>query len=370
MLRRLHRRHEVHYVAFDNPDQPEGVARSSEYCTRAYPIAHSAAPRGSAAFYLQLAVNLFSPVPAVIGRLKSAEMRKVLERLVAQERFDSVVCDFLTPAINVPDLSRAVLFQHNVETHIWQRRAEHARGPLQSAYMRLQANRMLAYEKRVCRQAARVVAVSASDAEAMEKLFGLEAVPHVPTGVDVAAFAAPADRPAAEWDLVFIGSMDWTPNEEAVVRFVREILPLVRQSKPDCSLAVVGRRPPRSILRLAEQDARITVTGTIPDVRPYLWRSRLSIVPLRIGGGTRLKIYESMAAGVPVVSTTVGAEGLGVHHLEDIRIADSAEDFAAHCVELLGDGAERERIAGAGFRLVSRYFDWDRVVEEFEKLLV
>lgn len=369
MLRRLHRSHEVHFVGTADPREPEGPARSSEYCTRAYPIDHAAAPKGSPAFYLGLGATLFSSVPAVISRQQSKAMYRLVGELMARERFDSVVCDFLSPAINIPDLSRCVLFQHNVETMIWARRAQHASGLLAKSYLRLQAHRMFEYERRVCRAVRRVIAVSPADAEAMEKMFGLENVPYVPTGVDVESLVPPATPPPPAYDLVFVGSMDWMPNIDSMERFVREILPLIRREKPDCSLAIVGRTPPRSIQQLAQEDPLITVTGTVDDVRPYLWSSRVSIVPLRIGGGTRLKIYEAMAARVPIVSTAIGAEGLDIHPPHDIRIADSPEDFAAECLALLNDSAARAKMASTAFDLVSGNFGWDRVIRHFESLL-
>jgi glycosyltransferase involved in cell wall biosynthesis len=368
MVRRLHRRHDVHYVAFDDQGQPEGVRRSAEYCTRAYPIRHRIAPKGTPEFYTELVANLVSPAPAAIARLKSAEMRRTVSELMRREKFGAVVCDFLTPSINIPDLTGCILFQHNVETMIWQRRAQHAAG-LAKPYLTLQARRMLRYEKRVCRTVRRVIAVSQADAESMQQMFGLKDVPHVPTGVDVEALAPPAVRPPAVADLIFVGSMDWMPNIDAVERFVVEILPLIRRHKPDCSLAIVGRTPPRPIQLLAEKDRLITVTGTVPDVRPYLWGSLVSIVPLRIGGGTRLKIYEAMAARVPVVSTSIGAEGLDVHHPSDIRIADAAGDFAAQCVDLLTAPETRERMSAAAWELVSTRFSWDHVVDRFERLI-
>src|SRR5690606_18159112 len=121
----------------------------------------------------------------------------------------------------------------------------------------------------------------------------------VPTGVDVEYFARP-ERPAFVSDLVFVGSMDYMPNVDGVLYFVREILPIIHAQRPDCTFTVVGRKPPKEIEAIAERDARIRVTGTVPDVRPYLWGAAVSVVPLRVGGGTRLKIYESMAAGTAV----------------------------------------------------------------------
>lgn len=369
MLKQLARRHEVHYAALADPDQPEGPARSSEYCARAYPVPYRIAPKGSPAFLWQLAWGLLSPVPVVTFRKRSPRMRALLARLLDQQRFDSVVCDFLTPSINLPRLEPCLLFQHNVETVIWRRYAENAPDPLRRAYFRIQAGRMFAYERRVCRAVRHVVAVSEADAALMRALFGVDQVSAVPTGVDVELFAPPAAPPPPAADLVFIGSMDYLPNIDGVRYFVREILPRIRRRRPQCTLTVAGRKPHSSILALAREEGGIRVTGTVEDVRPYLWSSAISIVPLRIGGGTRLKIYESMAAGTAVVSTTIGAEGLTVHPPADIRLADTPEAFAAECLRLLENPAERQAVARAGRRLVAERFSWEQVSRQFEHIL-
>ena len=370
MLRRLHRRHEVQYVGYANPAEPEGVERSFEYCSKVWPVSLRVPPHTSPLFLAQLAAGLWSSLPVAISRYRSPRMRRKIEELLARERFDSVVCDFLAPAPNLPDLENCVLFQHNVETMIWRRHAQHARDPLRRAYLRLQARRMFQLERRVCNTVAHVVAVSPQDTATMRKLFGVSRISTVDTGVDIDYFSPPAPRPAApKWDLVFVGAMDWLPNVDGISYFVQEILPLIRRRRPQCSLAVVGRSPLPRVLELGRQDPRITITGTVPDVRPYLWDAAVSIVPLRVGGGTRLKIYESMAARTTVVSTAIGAEGLVVEPLENIRIADDPPAFAANCLELLDSPAERERMAGAAWTLVSSRFSWDHVTRCFEQIL-
>jgi glycosyltransferase involved in cell wall biosynthesis len=163
--------------------------------------------------------------------------------------------------------------------------------------------------------------------------------------------------------------MDWLPNVDGMLYFVREILPIIRRTRPETTLSIVGRTPPPEIVELGKQDPRILVTGTVPDIRPHVWGSKLSVVPLRIGGGTRLKIYESMAARVPVVSTTIGAEGLEIHPAGDIRIADTPEAFANECLELLADDKTRQGIADAAWHLVSTRFSWDSVSRCFEQIL-
>jgi sugar transferase (PEP-CTERM/EpsH1 system associated) len=368
MLRCLSRRHEIHYAAFDESAYPEGPARACEYSCRAYPFRHPLVAKNSMRFAAQLAAGLFSPAPISITRYKSPGLKRFLEGLLDHDRFDRVVVDFLAMSASCPDLERCVLFQHNVETVIWRRRAEHAGDPITRLYLRLQADRMFAYERAVCQAAGHIVAVSRTDAELMRSLFGVRHVSNIPTGVDLEYFAPPVSKPCTA-DMVFIGSMDWLPNVDGALYFVREVLPLIRRRRPGATFAIVGRTPPAAISELARKDPAIQVTGTVSDVRPYLWGSAVSVVPLRIGGGTRLKIYESMAAGVPVVSTAVGAEGLDVHPPGDIRIADRPADFAAHCLELLGDGGEHRRIAARAREMVSANFSWEKAARCFSDVL-
>jgi len=270
--------------------------------------------------------------------------------------------------VNIDDMRDFVLFQHNVETSIWRRHAQHAADPVRRWYFGLQAARMFEYEAAMCRRAAHVIAVSEADQNQMSKEFGITNITAVPTGVDLDYFAHPAGR-TAKADLVFLGSMDWLPNIDGIRFFVEEVLPRIRQSRPDCTLAIVGRQPTAEILELARRDSLITVTGTVPDVRPYLWDSLVSIVPLRIGGGTRLKIYEAMAARTPVVSTSVGAEGLDIEHGRNLLIADTADTFAESCLALLNSAEHRQRLADAGWELMNARFSWEQVADQFARVL-
>lgn len=367
MLRRIHRRHEVHYAAFENDADGEGVRRSGEYCSRLFRVPHYAPPRRSPAFAAQLAAGLFSALPVPILRYRSAAMRRLLADIIPRESYQSVVCDFITPAPNLPSISSCIVFQHNVETMIWRRYSENAPNLPARLYLNLQAKRMFKFERDVCRAARHVIAVSGEDARLMREMFGLSNVSAIPTGVDVESFSPSESKQRA--GLVFVGSMDWLPNIDGMRWFCTEVLPLIRKSIPGCPMTIVGRTPTREIRALAERDPLILVTGTVPDVRPYLWESAVSVVPLRIGGGTRMKIYEAMAARLPVVSTTIGAEGLEIDPSRNIRIADTAEEFAAQCLAMLGNGAGRDRQAEAAWALVSQRFGWDNVARQFEALL-
>ena len=366
-LRRLHPRHEVHYLAYDNPAQPEGLARANEYCSYVYPVAHRIPEKTSPAFFAQLLKGLVSPLPVAAARWKSSAFAQKYAEVTRLHQFDSIVCDFLFPASNIHQLSPCTLFQHNVEAIIWERHAEQGRTPLHRWYFGLQAKRMAAYEGQVCRAVRNIIAVSVSDAQIMRDRYQAPRVAAVPTGVDV-DFFRPSGPAPPQADLIFLGSMDWMPNIDGMQWFADEIWPLILQRRPQTTLAIVGRKPAPAIQALARKTG-IAVTGTVPDVRPWLHGGKISIVPLRIGGGTRLKIYESMAAQVPVVSTAIGAEGLDWSDGQNILIADSPTNFANRCLQLLEDPTQAQKLAQDAFRLVDQHYSWQAITDQFERLL-
>jgi glycosyltransferase involved in cell wall biosynthesis len=165
--------------------------------------------------------------------------------------------------------------------------------------------------------------------------------------------------------LVFTGALEWYPNEDAMLHFVGTILPLIRRQVADVSLTIVGRKPSARLRAFVEGVPGITIAADVPDVRPYMGQAAVYVVPLRVGGGTRLKIFEALAMRMAVVSTTVGAEGLPMVPGEHYLRADESEHFAAAVVELLRNPERREAIARAGRRLVEEHYAWPQVVREF-----
>lgn len=366
-LKELRKQHQITFAALNSLSNQEGIERCGEYSSHHVAVEHAAPKRGSAAMLPQLAGSLTSSVPLAVSRYYSARLRQKIRELIAANHFDSIVCDFLASAPNLPDLNDAVLFQHNVETTIWERHVEQAPTFVKRQFFASQARKMRAYEERVCRASKYVIAVSEVDAARMKAMFGIETVSAVPTGVDLDYFRAPA-RTEPTSDLVFSGSMDWLPNIDAMEYFLREIFPLILRQRPETSLTIAGRSPDPRVLKAAEGLPGVTITGSVPDIRPFLWNARVSIVPIRIGGGTRLKIYECMAASLPIVSTSIGAEGLSFTAGEDLLLADSPADFAAACLRMLWTDV-CDTICANALRLVETRFSWAAVTTQFEAIL-
>jgi glycosyltransferase involved in cell wall biosynthesis len=252
---------------------------------------------------------------------------------------------------------------------IWHRHAEVQRQALAKAYFREQWRRMWRFERDECRRFDQVIAVSAADAGTLEREYGIGEVGAVPTGVDTEFFTPTAGVVPDPLELVFTGAMDWMPNEDGIRWFVSDVLPLVQQRLPGATLTVVGRNPPESIRALAGRDPRVRVTGTVPDVRPYLENAAVVVVPLRVGGGTRLKIYEALAMERPMVSTSIGAEGLPLEDGVHLSIADDAPAFAGAVVSLLQDPDAASRMAQAGARYVRANCGWDQAAEAFSAMI-
>jgi sugar transferase (PEP-CTERM/EpsH1 system associated) len=374
LMRHLARRHQITYLSFADPDQPAGdVDGMREVAVRVETIPRRDPPKRSLRFYADAAVHAAAPLPYAIGKYRSRAYARRFRELTSATRFDLIVCDFLPPAVNLPGRLPApgVLFTHNVEAEIWRRHAETAPNAVARLLYRAQYRRMLAFEARALRRFDGVLAVSEADRDTFARLYPGAArrpIEIVATGVDT-RFFTPAPSAAAARQLVFTGSMDWLPNEDAMLHFCRDILPRIRAREPEVSLSIVGRAPTPAVQRLAAEH-NILVTGRVDDVRPFMRDAAVYIVPLRIGGGTRLKIFEAMAMGKAVVSTAVGAEGLPVNDGEHVLLADSPAAFADAVLRLLRDADARRTLEEAARALVVARYDWAAVAGELEEALI
>lgn len=373
IMRHLAARHDITYLSFEDSTQTAADRAGMEtVCARLETVPRDDAAKGTWRFYAGAARYLASRAPYAVAKYRSDAYRRRLEALLATERFDAIVCDFLPPAINFPRRLPCpwILFTHNVEAEIWRRHVENAGNPIARAALTQQWRRMLRFERDTLAQPDLVLAVSAADAKTFEQLYpdALTSPVHVvQTGV-ATDYYRPVSCEPVPTHMVFTGSMDWLPNQDGMTYFCREILPRIRQSEPDATLSIVGRSPTPAVRKLAEIPG-IDVTGSVDDVRPHIARAAVYVVPLRIGGGTRLKIFEAMSMAKAVVSTSVGAEGLPVTNGRDIDIADEPTRFAHAVVRLMRDTAARRTLETAARRLVVSKYDWSAVAVDFERAL-
>lgn len=373
LMRQLAKRHDITYLSFEDPDErPEHRGGMREVCRALVTVPRTDPPKGTVRFYADAARYLLDSTPYAIAKYRSPAYAARLETLLRTGRFDALVCDFLVPLVNMPGgrSCPALLFTHNVEAEIWRRHMETAANPLARRLLCQQWERMLRFERDALERFELVLAVSHADRQTFERLYpgALRQPAHVvQTGVDTAYFTPDPGR-ARPRHLVFTGSMDWLPNEDGMLDFVREILPRIREVEPDTTLSIIGRAPTPAVRRLAAERG-VEVTGRVDDVRPHVAAGSVYVVPLRIGGGTRLKIFEAMSMGKAVVSTTVGAEGLPVTPGRDIVIADDPERFARAVVRLLREADTRTRIEQEARRLVVQHYDWAAVARDFEAAL-
>ncbi len=312
---------------------------------------------------------LLSDAPYAVTKFSTPRVATRVANLLHRQAYDVAVCDFLSASLNftTPSTTPLVLFQHNVEASLWERQAALERNPLRRAVFTIEAAKMRRYEPLALRRFGHVVAVSEHDRAHFAAMAPRATITVVPTGVDVDAFRPPPDGPPQDRSVLFLGSMDWLQNVDAVEWFCGEIWPGIRARVPDAVFRVVGRNPSARVTRLAGES--IQVTGTVPSVREYLHRAAVVVVPLRIGGGTRLKIFEAMASARAVVSTRIGAEGLDVENGVNVLIQDDTAGFADAVVRLLTFTDQRRRLERAAFAAAERY-DWKHVASRLEDALV
>ena len=312
--------------------------------------------------------HISDPMPYAISRFRSSLVEKRLRQDFERQIYGVVVCDFLDAAVNFPEVLNlpTVLFQHNVESEIWRRHASNDSGLLKKQVYRTEFSKMQRYEQKMVRHFHHVIAVSENDRKLMSAWVDPSRISVVATGVDLRQFRSDLAQTAAQPLVIFVGAMDWMPNVDAVEFFCRELWPAVVQRVPGARFRIVGRNPAARVQRLAS--ANVEVTGLVPSVVEHLRKAAVVVVPLRVGGGTRLKIYEAMAMGRAVVSTSVGAEGLDVCDGKDIVLADDPSSFSEAVVTMLEDISSRRRYERAAAESAAR-FDWPAVGARFEEVL-
>lgn len=379
LLARLAERHRITLLCHRNADPAEVPVAEAAF--RKLGIDTVVVPRAipsksGPAFYARLAGNLLSPLPYSVETHTSPELIAAVERHAGAHPVDLWHCEW-TPYAQV--LRRAVrgrlrrtpwvVMAHNVESLIWKRYTEAEDHRVRRWYVRRQWQKFERFERWAFAHANWTVAVSEPDADLIRtQMNGTEQTEVVDNGVDTAYFRPHRDVDRDPYRVVFVGSLDWRPNQDAVHLLLDQIFPQVKAAEPRASLAIVGRNPPDWMTEAAKRTPGVTVFGSVPDVRPHLATCGMTVVPLRIGGGSRLKILESLSTATPVVSTMVGAEGLRLEPGKHLTVTIDETGIADAILGVMRDPDGAADQADEGRRVVLREYDWAPLSAKLEEI--
>ncbi len=366
---RLAPRHRITFIAYSSDEAEAAAVALGQHGIEALVVNRVIPVKSGPLFYARLVANLGSSLPYSVSSHSSEVLRRAVRSCRDRHRIDLWQAEGTALFGALGELNGAckVIMAHNVESLIWQRHLESETHPLKRWYIKQQQHKFERFERHALAAANRVVVVSAQDASLVRERFGVRRVDVVDNGIDRAYFGAvQAEREPRQ--ILFLGSLDWRPNLDAVGLLLDRIFPAVQASEPLARLCLVGRKPPDSLVRRIQGLENVELHADVPDVRPYLARSGVMVVPLRIGGGSRLKILESLAAGLPVVSTRIGAEGLDLEPGRDFMQGDTVDEI----VRALIDCIRRPGSAQAQAERVRRYvldrYDWDRLASQLESV--
>jgi glycosyltransferase involved in cell wall biosynthesis len=359
VLRYLARQHEVTFCAFArSPAEEADAAALRDICRRVVTVPLRRSRLADAGY---LAASLLTHDSVLLRRDDRAAMHDAVRQVLQQERIDVVHVDQLTMLRFVPEdwPGTVVLDDHNAVWQLTERLAEHAGDPLRRWLLRREARLLRGVEGAACRRAQLVLAVSPQDRAALRQVAGPAAcIETVPIAVDVAQYAPlRATRQPHPNRLLSIGTLFWPPNSAGLLWWLRFGYRQLQARCPDVTYDIVGARPPRALRRCVQAYAGVQLHGYVPDAGPFWATAGALAVPLLAGGGMRVKILAAMALGVPVVSTTIGAEGLAVRHGEHLLLADTPEAFAGACASVLREPALARHLAANAYRLVRERYD-------------
>jgi len=363
LYRRLAARFQIRYIAYGEGSSVAAEALRTEGIEPEAVAARIPSKQGPV-FYMRLLANLLSPLPYIVTSHSSRAYKDAVRGNLAEFRPNLVLCEWTPYVVYAKALTsvKTLISAHNVEADIWQRYYENETNPIRRWYIGEQWRKVERFERAAVGWVDGALTVSALDRGRLLRSRPGMPIAVIPNGVDLDYFQ-PMPQPEGRQHLVFTGSMDWRPNQDAARYFVAEILPLLLRARPELECTFVGRDPPPDIQALAQLPG-VHITGTVDDVRPYVERATVYVVPLRIGGGSRLKILEALAMGRAVVSTSVGAEGLDVEHDRHILLADDPRAFSASVLRLLNDPRRCLSLAAEGRRLVEQSYGWDSLAHK------
>jgi sugar transferase (PEP-CTERM/EpsH1 system associated) len=366
LLNMLARQHTVSLLAIDDgvtPAAPHSLAPLQDFTSTLqivpFPVVYPKRVR-------QL-LNTLSGKSTYLSQHVTTSMQDALTDLLAREQYDALIFECaLASDYLLPPQVKIILDQHNIEYEVLYRTYLHEPFSLRKWYNWRESRLVKQAEIRLCQRADALVMTSERERVVMKKLLPHTMIAVVPNGVDISYFNGAST--AEEHRIIFTGSMEYYPNIEAVLFFARKCWPRIREALPDATWQIVGKNPLPDVQKLARLPG-VTVTGSVADVRPYFNQATVAIVPLLVGGGTRLKILEAMAMRIPVVSTSLGCEGLAVEAGRHLLVADKAEVFAQSVIELLTHPERRQGLVEAGRELVEAEYSWEKCADRLQEVV-
>lgn len=372
LLRRLAARHEITYLCHRHGDRDEARAAEAwlaELGVRSVIVDRPLPGKRGPAFFARLAWNLCDRRPYSVASHSSRALKAAVRKFAASHSVDLWQCDWAPyyDVLRAVPEARGLVMAANVESQIWQRYYEHETHLLKRWYIGGQWRKFVRYETETFAHSLATVTVSRQDAELARREFAAPRLEVVDNGVDT-EFFRPQPGPREPGTILFLGSLDWRPNQDALRVMLEEVFPRVRSQVATARLWIVGRYPPDWLRQMAATEAGVELHADVPDVRPFLARAALMAVPLRIGGGSRLKILEALAMATPVVSTEVGAEGLELFPDEHLVSVPGIEPLAEALVKALAQPEVEQARAARGRAAVIARYDWDSLARQLETL--
>ena len=317
-----------------------------------------------------IARSILRKQPLTVAKYYVPAMESAIKQLIQSRMFDVIHFEMLhtgqylkaLPDLRVPTL----LSLQNVDSAIWRRLARQTGNPLKKLAFWMQYHSFRRYEQLMAGKFTACACVSEEDKNLLADLCPEISIAVIPNGVDVESYK-PDHSLTEEATIVYTGSMDWLPNEDAALYFYKRIFPLIEAQIPDIKFYIVGQNPTKRVKELSRH-SNVIVTGMVDDVKPYIAKASVYVVPLRIGGGTRLKILEALAMEKAVVSTAIGCEGLQLTPGKDILIADEPEKFAQLVIQLVQDEKRRQQLGKSGRKQVEEKYDWRSIGKQLNEL--
>ena len=366
----LAKRHKITYVCHRNADSAEAKQAEeffNDHGITTILVERAVPSKSGPAFYARLLGNLFSPLPYSVQVHTSRELTQAIQRHAETNAVDLWHCEWTPYGQSLCGVVDApwVVMAHNVESLIWQRYHETESNPIKRWYIKHQWHKFERFEQEMFAKATQTITVSEADAVLARKRFGSSRLRVVDNGVDIEYFH-PGTSERDSKRILFLGSLDWRPNLDGVQVLLDDIFPKVLDRHPSARLDIVGRKPPKWLVERAKLSANVELHADVPDIRPYLWECGVLAVPLRIGGGSRLKILEALSARCPVVSTKIGAEGLHLvpekHYVE----TDGTEDMAEALLRCIDDPQAISEMTQFGHAAVVKRYNWPVLADKLE----